>query len=300
MVGCEDRTLDASLLPLPATNDLVECEEVVDKLASGNSLFLLDVRPIAAYHQGHIPGAVHVWRDAFTRDDLPYSGMAATRETIQHLLDSLGLRPEQQVVVYDDRGGCDAARLWWLLRVNGHRHVSLLNGGIPNWRAKGHPLSMEWVKTQSSGYLLPFGMDSSLVATIEEVERFSGSRQNVLLDTRSEMEYSGAEMKPGAFRAGTIPGSVHFDWGNAVSFDTDHCIKDTVLLKQQLAALGIDREDTVITFCHSGVRSAHTTFVLTQLLGMKNVRNYDGSWTEWSYHSELPLEFDSSITKLTP
>lgn len=264
------------------------------------SVFVMDVRPIGSYQQGHIPGAVQAWRDAFTRNDLPYTGMSATPETVRQLLDSLGLQPDQHVVVYDDRGGCDAARLWWLLKVRGHRKVSVLDGGIPHWRALGYPVSMDWVKYKASGYAFPDPSDSSLVATLDDVVSMTGSHRGVLLDTRSDLEHTGAEMKHGAFRAGTIPGSILYDWGNAVAFDKDQCLKDTSELRQQLMALGVHPTDTVITFCHSGVRSAHTTFVLTQLLGMKNVRNYGGSWTEWSYHRELPVQLDSSIPTTLP
>ncbi|MCB0781405.1 MAG: sulfurtransferase [Flavobacteriales bacterium] len=280
--------------------DLVEPAELHRWNATDTPAFVLDVRPITSYHHGHIPDAIQVWRDAFTRNDLPYSGMSATRETIQHLLDSLGLKAGQQVVVYDDRGGCDAARVWWLLKVHGHRKVALLNGGIPRWRTEGLPVTLKWVRTKPSGYVFPDPVDSSLVATLEHVKRAVEDGRGVLLDTRSRNEFSGAERKEGAFRAGTIPGSVLYDWGNAVAFDKDKILKDAGALQYDLAALGIQPDDTVITFGHSGVRSAHTTYVLTAVLGMKNVRNYDGSWTEWSYHDKLPVRADSFTTTSLP
>jgi thiosulfate/3-mercaptopyruvate sulfurtransferase len=280
--------------------DLLDPAELFAWNASDTPAFVLDVRPITSYHHGHIPGAVQVWRDAFNRSDLPYSGMSATRETIEHLLDSLGLHADQQVVVYDDRGGCDAARVWWLLKVHGHRNVALLNGGIPRWRAEGLPVTLKWVRTKPSGYALPDPVDSSLVATLEMVKSLANDTSGTLLDTRSHIEHSGAEMKHGAFRSGTIPGSVSYDWGNAVAFERNDVVKDAASLWNDLAALGIEPHDTVITFCHSGVRSAHTTFVLSAVLGMKNVRNYDGSWTEWSYHNELPVRADSSLITLLP
>jgi len=291
LVGCTRPVKDAPLDVVGTTQGLVEPADLKGWIDAGTPVFAIDVRPVASYKQGHIPGAVQLWRDAFTRTDLPFSGMATSREHMRHLLDSLGLRPEQHVVVYDDRGGCDAARVWWLLKVYGHTEVSLLNGGIPHWRSIGYPVALEWVGTTPSGYRFPDPVDSSLVATLDDVK----GRHGILLDTRSLSEHSGSEMKQGAFRAGSIPGSILFDWGHAVDFDKEQCLKDTAILRQQLEALGVHYADTVITYCHSGVRSAHTTFVLTQVFGMKNVRNYDGSWTEWSYHTELPIERDSSI-----
>jgi len=292
LVGCQQQAKDALVDVVGTAQGLVEPTELKGWIDAGSSVFIMDVRPIASYKQGHIPGSFQLWRNAYTRNDLPYSGMAIQREYFRKLLDSLGLRAEHHVVVYDDRGGCDAARVWWLLNVYGHKSVSLLNGGIPHWRSKQYPVALEWVGTSPSGYTFPDQVDSCLVATLDDVK----GQHGILLDTRSEMEHSGAEMKEGAFRAGCIPGSILFDWGNAVDFDKAQCLKDPAHLRQQLEALGIHQDDPVITYCHSGVRSAHTTFVLSQVLGMKNVRNYDGSWTEWSYHNELPIERDSSIT----
>ena len=260
--------------------------------------FIVDVRPLASYQQGHIPGAVQVWRDAFTRTDLPFEGMAITRPGMQDLLDSLGLRPDQLVVAYDDRASCEAARFWWIMQVFGHPNVVILDGGIGHWRAKGLPIDHGWVATNRSAYSFPKPADSTMVATISDVKHMIASGGGVILDTRSTEEYNGTEVPEGSVVASHIPTSIHYDWGNTVDMNADQCIRHTTELTQQIAALGIHPTDTVITYCRSGVRSAHTTFVLTQVLGMHHVRNYDGSWAEWSHTLEHSADTISSKNTL--
>ena len=306
LVGCnnEGPVSSSAKLDRPgevtAAKALLQPEDLLAWPKDRPAPFIIDARPLSVYKHGHIPGAVQMWRKAIARNDLPYTGMAITRDGMRHLLDSIGLRPDQTVVVYDDRGNCDAARLWWLLTVYGHPQVALLDGGYRHWQNSGQPVDLSPVSTSPSGYHFPGALDSSLVATLGDVQRSVADQRAVLLDTRSLEEHTGAEMKPEAFRAGAIPGSVLYDWGNALDMGRDQCIKEASILRAQLAALGIDQEDTVITYCHSGVRSAHTTFVLTQVLGMKHVRNYDGSWTEWSYHRELPVEVDGKVQATLP
>jgi thiosulfate/3-mercaptopyruvate sulfurtransferase len=115
----------------------------------------------------------------------------------------------------------------------------------------------------------------------------------VLLDARSADEFSGNALKAGAKKAGRIPGSIHIDWAEAIDYDGSHTFKPREELERIYAKLGADREDTIVVYCHSGVRSSHTTFVLTELLDYKHVLNYDGSWIEWSYDDGLPIETDS-------
>lgn len=284
----------------PAEKPYLSPAELLAWQVEGGNPLLVDVRPINEYRQGHIPGAVQLWRDALTRNDLPFGGMAATRATVEHLLDSLGLTPHRTIVAYDDKGGCEAARLWWILHVYGHREVVLLDGGWTRWKSEQQPWDTVAVVPVASGYRFPLPADSSLVATLADVKRGMEQGKGVLMDTRSKDEYAGDVEKLGAFRHGTIPGSVPYDWGNAVDLQGDHGLKDPRILRQQLLDLGIGDEDSVITFCHSGVRSAHTTWWLTRVLGMPHVRNYDGSWTEWSYYNELPVQQDSSYTSTLP
>ena len=113
----------------------------------------------------------------------------------------------------------------------------------------------------------------------------------MLIDTRTKEEFLGEYIKKGAFKAGKIPKSKLIDWANAINYDGDKKIKSKAELNEIYA--GLNKNDTLYVYCHSGVRSAHTTFVLTQILGYKNILNYDGSWTEWSYYEKLLLNKDN-------
>lgn len=121
-------------------------------------------------------------------------------------------------------------------------------------------------------------------------------RNTLILDTRSVDEFSGKRMKKGASKGGRIPGSRHIDWSEAVNYAGDKKFKSTKELNAIYGKLSADKGDTIIVYCHSGVRSAHTTFVLTQLLNYTTVKNFEGSWTEWSYFDELAYEQDSITT----
>ena len=115
----------------------------------------------------------------------------------------------------------------------------------------------------------------------------------LILDTRTIDEFTGERQKRGAMKGGRIPNSIHIDWSDAINYEGDKKLKRIIDLETIYNQLKTDKNNPVIVYCHSGVRSAHTTFVLTQLLGYKNVKNYDGSWIEWSYFDDLPFKKDS-------
>ena len=257
--------------------------------AAGDSLLLIDVRRAEDYAAGHIPGARRVWRSDFTVEVDGgealgrYGGMACGPEALAALVDSLGGVPSGQIVLYDGVGGCDAARVWWLLRLYGHREVALLDGGVPAWLAAGHEIATDApAPATRRGFRYTAPAHEELLVTLEEVEAARLGGQSIILDTRSEAEFTGDLHKKGAAKAGRIPGAVHYDWGNAVDMGGVGALKPLKDLVHDLGNLGIRPDTPVITYCHSGVRSAHTAFVLREMLGYTNVRNYDGSWTEYS------------------
>lgn len=260
--------------------------------AEGRDAVLIGVCREADYARGHLPGAHRIWRTDIESRDYPYGGMAAPAEAVRALLDSIGLRSGQQVVVYDDVGGCDAARLWWLLRFYGHEQVALLDGGPNTWVQDGEALTTAVpVAGPATGFSFDGVRDLSLLASVEDVQH-AAENGVLLLDTRTEDEHTGRRKKPGAARAGRIPNSLHYNWGNAVDLEGSGRIKSTADLAWDLRQAGLDFESPVITYCHTGVRSAHTTFVLREILGFPSASNYDGSWTEWSHLPALPAESD--------
>ena len=161
----------------------------------------------------------------------------------------------------------------------------------------GGELTTEATITQASEFKLPEISPMSLYVSKEEMLIFVNEiNAPVIFDTRTVNEYSGAQQKSGAKTAGRIPGSLLMDWANCVNYSGDKKFKSIKELEKIYAQVIPDKNQAVVAYCHSGVRSAHTTFVLTELLGYKNVKNYDGSWTEWSHFENYPKTKDSLTT----
>lgn len=269
--------------------DLQKFEELIQ---GETKVLLIDLSKEKEFVKGHIPGAQQMWRDDITSRNYPYTGMALEPEYLADRLDSIGADSNTHFVIYDAFGGCEAARLWWLLNLYGYESASILDGGLQAWQVSGKPLEIgpsdlgvsSVNKDDKSGeFQLSGTLNAAFLATRQEVEEGLAKGQIRLLDTRSFEEFNGDVKKNGAFSAGHIPGGLHYDWGNAVEMTNSWKLKDNAVLQADLERLGITPDVQIVTYCHSGVRSAHTTFVLRELLGYPNVKNYDGSWTEWSY-----------------
>jgi len=231
---------------------------------SAPDIKIIDFRKEEAYIKGHIPNAIPLWRTDIEDTSLPYKGMMATKEQIEKLFSSLGIRPTDTLVVYDANGSCDAARLWWVLQCYGFTRVKLLNGGLIAWETANQALTKTRPKYEPSTFRLPeTTIMNHHISRQQILKILTDSLPYFILDTRTTDEFTGKRQKKGAAKAGRYEG------------------------------LAIPKDAEIIAYCHSGVRSAHTTFVLTQLLGYKKVKNYDGSWTEWSHFNELSFEKDS-------
>ncbi len=275
---------------------LIEVEELQNRMGK-TELRVIDMRKPQYYEEGHIEGAVNVWRDQLEDQTYPYGGMMATKDSIEKLLGDLGISEQHKLVIYDDRGCPDAARLWWLLKFYNFEQVSLLNGGLEAWQASGKKLSKEDVSYLPTRFKFPDTGNKEIWIDKEQLIADLNDKKNnmILVDTRTTNEYMGAVQKNGAKKAGRIPGSIHIDWAEAINYKDHKKIRTADKLKKIYNKYGITERDTIVVYCHSGSRSALTTFVLTEILGYPNVRNYDGSWTEWSYFDHLPYAQDSMI-----
>ena len=245
----------------------------------------------SAYEQGHIAGAVGWnWQSQLQQ---PVRRDLASKEEIEQLLGSSGIGNDTTVILYGDNNNWFAAWAFWQLKYYGHRDVRLMNGGRVKWEAEGRPMTVEAPSVSAVPYTASEG-DQGIRAYRDQVLALVNAGGISLVDVRSPAEFSGELMAPanlpqeGSQRGGHIPGASNIPWGQAVA--EDGSFKSADDLRSLYGAQGIDGSRETIAYCRIGERSSHTWFVLTQLLGFENVRNYDGSWTEWGSIVGAPIE----------
>lgn len=231
-----------------------------------------------ARRESPIQGSFAMWRNDYSAKENVYSfgGMRNDIEEMEAILSSFGVKPETTIVVYASNDHHDAARLWWQIRLLGHEDVRYLDGGLNAWIGAGFPTGGGSPSVVPTNYRAPKPNDAKL-ATFDDVVAALGT-DTVILDARALDEVQGTTTLSGAFGPGKISGALWINWTEAVNEDTT--LKSLDALKEIYGDL---KGRDIIVYCQSGVRSAHTLLVLTQALGFENVRNYDGSWIEWSY-----------------
>ena len=245
----------------------------------------------SAYDQGHVPGAVG-WnwqtqlQDTLRRD-------LADQRSFGQLAGSAGLTPATTAILYGDNNNWFAAWGFWQLKYYGHNDVRLMNGGRRKWLEEKRALSTDAPKIRPTTYSAK-SPETSIRAKREDIFSVLEKRSAAqLVDVRSPDEYTGKVIAPPgmtetAQRGGHIPGAASIPWAQAVA--EDGTFKPADALRQLYGGKGVTGDQEVIAYCRIGERSSHTWFVLKYLLGYKNVRNYDGSWTEWGNLVGAPIE----------
>lgn len=237
------------------------------------SLRLFDLRPEESYREGHIPGAIHLDLEELRHQVDGVEGMLLPADQFARRLGELGVDHTTWVVAYDGNWGLLAARLVWSLARYGHTGAAILNGGADRWQEEGHPWTQEVARPRPTTFV-PVPRDEHL-AERAWLRRQLGRADLVVVDTRT----------PGEYAQGHLPGAVNWDWMNGVPVGSWDAVRDDDGLRTELAARGITPDREVVTYCQSGVRAAHT-YLLLRHLGYPRVRNYDGSWAEWSHYGE--------------
>jgi thiosulfate/3-mercaptopyruvate sulfurtransferase len=253
----------------------------------------------SAYDQGHIPGAVG-WnwqtqlQDNVRRDLIE-------RSALEKLLGESGISNDTTIVLYGDNNNWFAAYAFWQLKYNEHKDVRLINGGRKKWIEEKRPLTTETARVTPATYRIS-GTDNSIRTLRDEVFAvLEGKKRGQLVDVRSVDEFTGKILAPPglsetAQRAGHIPGAANIPWAQAAN--EDGTFKSIAELQKLYGAKGITGNDEVIAYCRIGERSSHTWFVLKYLLGYNNVRNYDGSWTEWGNLIGAPVVNETAAAAL--
>jgi thiosulfate/3-mercaptopyruvate sulfurtransferase len=243
------------------------------------------------YEEGHIPGAVKLhWKEDLQD---PLERDLVEQAQFEQLMGSRGIGDDTTVVLYGDKNNWFAAYAYWYLKIYGHKDVRLLDGGRQKWIDEGRELTTDAPSVSAASYSAS-PRDESIRVYRDTVLADLGADGIALIDVRSPQEYSGELMAPpgyeqeGASRTGHIPGAASIPWAQAVR--DDGTFKGADELRELYDGKGVTNEKEVRAYCRIGERSAHTWFVLRELLGYENVKNYDGSWTEWGNLVDVPIE----------
>ena len=275
---------------------LVETEEL-EQLLGRPGLRVVDLRARGSqgydeYAFGHIPGAVYLnWLEL---DDVASNrkGLPIDQAKAEALFSKLGIDENTRVIAYDDSGGLFAARLFFVLEFFGHTNVAILNGGFTKWMSEDRPLDDKDPKITPKKFVARPNL--KLIATAEWVRDNLKNPAVCMVDARSPLEYQGKRTDPGRVkdpdieRAGRVPGAVSIDWIETLNGET-RTFKSAAELQKMFEEAGATKDREIVTYCRTGLRSAHNYFV-ARLLGYERVRNYDGSWIDWGNRSGVPVE----------
>ena len=241
------------------------------------------------YDEGHIPGAIKLhWRDDLQD---PIERDLVEKEAFEQLMGERGISNDTTLVLYGDKNNWFAAYAYWYLKIYGHQDVRILDGGRQKWIDESRELATDVPQTSSATYTAR-DRDETIRARRDAVLKAIG--KDALVDVRSPQEFSGELIaapgyeQEGAQRGGHIPSAQSIPWAQAVN--DDGTFKSADALRELYGGRGITPDRQVTAYCRIGERSAHTWFVLRELLGYEDVRNYDGSWTEWGNLVDVPIE----------
>lgn len=268
--------------------------EWVSKNISNQAIRIVEVDydPENAYKQGHIQGASLIWWKRDIND--PIRRDIISKAQFEDLMSRNNITPESEVILYGDFNNWFAAFVFWIFKYYGHKNVKLMNGGRKKWELEKKPYTKDEPQIQKTKYIsLP--PDEGLRAYLFDVRRAIDGIDTVLVDVRSPKEFTGEITAPPEYpmehaqRGGHIPKANNIPWATAVN-DADGTFKSVNELKQIYESKGVTPDKDVICYCRIGERSSHSWFVLKYLLGYPQVRNYDGSWTEWGNMIGNPVE----------
>ena len=271
---------------------LVTTDWAESNLDAPDTVFVEVDEDTSAYDTGHIAGAVRLdWRkdlqDPVKRDFVD-------AEQFSKLLSERGISNDDTVILYGGNNNWFAAYAYWYFKLYGHENVKLLDGGRKKWELDGRPLSTDTVEREPTSYTAK-EPDNSIRAFRDEVLAAIGDKN--LVDVRSPDEFSGKILAPAHLpqeqsqRPGHIPGAINVPWSKAAN--EDGTFKSDEDLTKLYGEAGLDESMDTIAYCRIGERSSHTWFVLRELLGHGNVKNYDGSWTEYGSLVGVPIELGS-------
>ena len=274
---------------------LVDSDWLMDNLDSPNIIVVdgpwhlptMRRNPSAEFESAHIPGAVFFDIDhiADTESSLPHMIPRAEEFAIQ--VSALGINNDDHVIAYDTTGVGSAARVWWMFRLFGHEHVSVLNGGLPAWQRSGGSMTKKIAPSTTTDFSAR--LNKRLLRTIDELKRNVKNDLEQILDARSYGRFTGKEPEPRpGLRSGHIPNSLNLPFPTLYDSETKLMKSDQELM-ELFSKAGVKRNKPVVTSCGSGITACNLALGL-HLIGRNDVAIYDGSWTEWGGRLDTPIE----------
>jgi thiosulfate/3-mercaptopyruvate sulfurtransferase len=272
---------------------LVSTDWVAEHLTDPKVRIIESNEDVLLYDTGHIPGAVHVdWRkdlnDQTVRDYIDPEGFSK-------LAESIGITPETTLVFYGDKSNWWSCYALWVFSLFGHKDLRIVNGGRDKWIAEGRPVTKEKPQYPATKYPTPSGRKDNEIRAFQQEALAQSKAGKPLIDVRSPGEFKGEIThmpeypQEGVLRGGHIPAAKSVPWKTAAKDDGTFKSAEE-LRKIYVENLNFSPSEPTVVYCRIGERSSHTWFVLTKLLGFENVRNYDGSWTEWGNSVRVPIQ----------
>ncbi|MBN3563955.1 sulfurtransferase [Aliamphritea spongicola] len=271
-------------MSLPLLVSPAQLAEQLDR--DPGQIVIIDLSSAENYATKHLPGARHMAPAGLLCGEQPIPNKRPSDAQFSALLASLGITPDSHVVVYDDQMGPQAGRMIWTLHAAGHSACSFLDGHLKAWEDAGFATTAEVPHYEPTEY--PASLDTHNLADMEYILTHLNNPEHCILDVRSPAEYRG-EKVVNAAKGGHIPGAVNYNWTNALISEQDTRLRPAADILEELAALGVTPDKTVITHCQTHRRSG-LSYLFTKHLGFENVRCYDGSWFEWGNHPSTPVE----------
>ena len=275
---------------------LVSTDWVIENIENTNVRLVESNEDQLLYRSGHIQNAVEIdWIEDLNH---PLRRDYLDKDNFESLMKKSGISPDTTVVFYGDKSNWWAAYAFWVFKLFGHKDCRLMDGGRLKWMNEGKELTKDIPKFSQAEYSVPKRDDSKYRIFRDDVLKKIQAKENKpgLVDVRSPEEFSGERLhmpdypNEGALRGGHIPGAKSVHWARAINKEDGTFKTAEELSKIYKSEASLNSSDEVIAYCRIGERSSHTWFALTYLLGFENVKNYDGSWTEWGNLVNVPVE----------